>query len=81
MIKVDDRSLTMEGRPEILLLETTRIIKTLKSELEKQGIPEERIESMLYDAYMFAVAKPEHLLKLMLTHNLGEDIKWDEILR
>lgn len=80
MIKVDDRSLTMEGSPEILLLETTRIIKTLKHELEKQGVPEEKVVRLLHDAFMFAVVDPEHMVKLMLTYDPGEVIRWDEIL-
>lgn len=80
MIKSEGKSLTMQGDPALLLVEVTRIIRALKLELEKQGVPEEEAEKMLLDAYMFAVIKLEDIAKLILTHDLREDIKWDEIL-
>lgn len=80
MIKLEDGNLTLKGEPESLLSEVTLIIRALKHELEKKGMPEEKAEKILLDAYMFAIAKPEDLLKLMMTHNPGEDIEWDEIL-
>lgn len=80
MINFEDGNLTLKGDPASLLTEVTLIIKALKHEMEKQGMPEEEAFNILRDAYMLGVAKPEHLLEIMRTHIPGEVIKWDEIL-
>lgn len=80
MIKIENGGITLQGKASILLLEMTLIVKTLKLQLAEKGVPEEVADRLLSDAYMFAILKPEDFLKLMMTHNPGEDIKWEEIL-
>lgn len=80
MIKVENGNVTIQGGATSLLIELTLIIKVLKLQFEEMGMPEEKAERMLSDAFMFAVVKPEQMAKLMLTHTPGEDIKWEEIL-